>query len=135
VIQKHSMLPGTTYRIKLSLPIPTPAEYDQRRFAEALALHKQAFQNMDEAAERNMPDARSFLADRLKTAAIYLSRSNVGKERKPSDWQPDWQLENALEPTKHSRPQGRLSASGLGEVLAQVEYFFLSSILFMMRTS
>lgn len=122
-IQRDQLLSGTTYRIRLALPIPTPAEYAQRKLREAQELYEKVFTAETTQELAAAPDWRRFLAEQLKKAAIYLGRREQSHTGHFKDWQPSGELKRAIEP-EAMRSQGYSAAGELGKVLATVENFW-----------
>jgi uncharacterized protein (TIGR02391 family) len=124
LIQRDRLLAGK-FRLKLTLPIPTPLEYAQRRIIEELDLYRGVLAKSDTEAKLSTPDERKYLADRLKTASRHLGRIEKANWNTSSTWKPDWQLEQAVEPEGDGRRFQSLQPSSLGQLLAMVEHFWL----------
>jgi uncharacterized protein (TIGR02391 family) len=124
-ILRDRLLSGSTYRIKLALPIPTPAEYAQRRLQEAQELYEKVFANRTSQEQVVASDGRRFLAEQLKRAAIHLGRREQSNTGRFKEWKPKWDLKQAVEPdAMRSQGYSYLAADELGKVLATVENFW-----------
>jgi uncharacterized protein (TIGR02391 family) len=125
LIQRDRLYAGTKFRIRLVLPIPTPLEYAQRRVVEGVEFYREVLAKIDADTKEVTPDARKYLADRLRSASTRLGRIEKPNWNDSSTWKPDWQLEQAVEPEGAGRRFQSLQQNSLGQLLATVEHFWL----------
>lgn len=102
----------------LALPIPTPVEYAQRLFDKQRALLTDVYARVIERERSAATSERQYLAERLKSISRVLSNDKA-------KWEPQWQLKHFLEVGRPAAFQKYTDPTNLGEVQAQLDYFWL----------
>lgn len=130
LIQRDRLLVTSQYRLRLALPIPTPAELAQRQYDKALARWRRVYANIDARERAAALDQRKYLADRLRVISRTLGHYNTRHYAGPgaqlttsTTWELSASLKAVLEPESRNLIS-RMEPDSLGEIRAKVEHFW-----------